>query len=199
MSKLFTVLACVLLGVAIIVTLGITMRMTRTASGIKVKGAVVVATTMPPTQPAPIPSVPDTAFPIIPADTTPSTTLAPRPRATTTTTIVEETPRDTTPDTSTSSSSTMVSLDDPDMAMWRHIALCEMPGPGGVPSEPWGAHWTFVASKFSGAFGIYNGTWRAAGGTKYGPTAGHATWQQQIEIARVIRDRWGYTAWGCGE
>jgi hypothetical protein len=194
MSKLFTVLACGLLGVAIIVTLAVTMRMTRSTSGIEVRGEVLIATTQPPTQPAPIPSVPDTAFPIIPADTTPSTTLVPRPRATTTTTmVVEETPKATTVIDST------VSLDDPDMPMWRHIALCEMPGPGGVPSEPWGAHWTFIAPKFSGAFGIYNGTWRAAGGSKYGPTAGHATWKQQIEIARVIRDRWGYTAWGCGQ
>lgn len=193
MSKLLTVLACGLLGVAIIVTVAVTMRMTRSTSGIKVRGEVLVATTQPPTQPAPIPSVPDTAFPIIPADTTPSTTLPRRVTTTTTTMVVEETPK-----TSVATDST-VSLDDPDMAMWKHIALCEMPGPGGVPSEPWGAHWTFIASKFSGAFGIYNGTWRAAGGGKYGPTAGHATWQQQIEIARVIRDRWGYTAWGCGE
>lgn len=93
---------------------------------------------------------------------------------------------------------TGVSLSDPDMDKWRQIARCEMPGPGGVPSEPWGVHWTFKANRFSGALGIANTSWLGAGGGKYGPTAGHATWQQQIEIARVIRDRYGYSAWGCG-
>jgi hypothetical protein len=88
-------------------------------------------------------------------------------------------------------------LDDPDMDEWRAIALCEMPGPGGVPSEPWGAHWGFKAT-WSGAFAVYNATWLGGGGGKYGPTAGHATWQQQIEIARNIRDQYGYRAWGCG-
>ena len=91
-----------------------------------------------------------------------------------------------------------VSLSDPDMDKWRQIARCEMPGPGGTPSEPWGVHWTFIGSRFSGSMGIANVTWRAFGGTEFGPTAGHATWQQQITVARRIRDRYGYSAWGCG-
>jgi hypothetical protein len=111
----------------------------------------------------------------------------------------------TTPTTTTTTVSEIVpevqgkteSVAGDDLAQWRAIALCEMPGPGGVPSEPWGAHWSFRGT-WSGAFGVYNQTWLGAGGGKYGPTAGHATPDQQIEIARKIRDRYGYGAWGCG-
>lgn len=148
--------------------------------------------TMPAPAPAPVGTPPDTAQPIVPL-TEPSTTLPTKPKPAPTTLPPEPEPPAQTPLPNTTSS---VSLDDPDMPTWRAIARCEMPGPGGVPSEPWGVHWSFKA-KFSGAFGVYNGTWLAADGGKYGPTAGHATWQQQIEIARNIRDRWGYRAWGC--
>lgn len=141
----------------------------------------------------PVPTtIPVTTTTIVASTTTslvPRTTSKP---TTTTTTVVVE-PDDTPVVTSE------VSLDDPDMDAWRAIALCEMPGPGGVPSEPWGAHWGFIGSRFSGAYGIANSTWRAFDGTEFGPTAGHATWQQQTIVARRIRDRHGYSAWGCGK
>lgn len=133
--------------------------------------------------------------------TTPTTTTIPEPTTTTVRPHPHMPPTSVEPEpvqaVEVPAGDGTVSLDDPDMPAWRAIALCEMPGPGGVPSEPWGAHWGFRAT-WSGAFGIYNQTWLGAGGGKYGPTAGHATWQQQIEIARVIRDRYGYRAWGCG-
>lgn len=135
------------------------------------------------------------------ADTTTTTTTVVPVPTTLPTTTTKAKPRPTTPPATESPApepqvqGTFIEGDDLDE--WRAIAMCEMPGPGGVPSEPWGAHWSFKAT-WSGAFGIYNPTWLGAGGGKYGPTAGHATWQQQIEIARVIRDRYGYRAWGCG-
>lgn len=143
------------------------------------------------------------------ATTVPSTTTAVLPVPTTlpvtTTTVVPTTAPPTAPEPEPPVENPMVgtivesvSLDDPDMDKWRQIALCEMPGPGGVPSEPWGAHWGFIGNRFSGAYGIANSTWRAFAGTEFGPTAGHATWQQQTIVARRIRDRHGYGAWGCG-
>lgn len=141
-----------------------------------------------------VPTTPDSTTLPIPT-TLPTTTWRPAPRTT-----PPPPPEDPPPaePVNTVADILAVSLDDPDMPTWRAIALCEMPGPGGVPSEPWGAHWGFIGSRFSGAYGIANSTWRAFGGTEFGPTAGHATWQQQTIVARRIRDRHGYRAWGCG-
>lgn len=153
----------------------------------------------------PVPTtLPVTTTTVVPAPEPPTVAPAPRLRPAPTTTVPEPEPS-AVPEPQVKgeiavADNSTVSLDDPDMATWRAIALCEMPGPGGVPSEPWGAHWTFIGSPngFSGAYGIANSTWRAFGGTDYGPTAGHATWQQQTIVARRIRDRYGYRAWGCG-
>lgn len=50
----------------------------------------------------------------------------------------------------------------------------------------------------SGLFQIAKGTWAGAGGTKYAPTAGQATPQQQAEIAAAIFKRDGGSPWGAG-
>jgi hypothetical protein len=194
MSNKTTIYLCITLVLAIgLLTFTVTMLPARTVRVSESGPIDVFAST---SAPAPIPSTPDTAAPTIPIEETTTTTL---PRRTPTTTEPPALPD--VQGESVARDATAVSLDDPDMARWRQIALCEMPGPGGIPSEPWGAHWTFVGSPngFSGAYGIANSTWRAFSGTEFGPTAGHATWQEQTIVARRIRDRYGYSAWGCGK
>ncbi|WP_270485659.1 transglycosylase family protein [Gordonia jacobaea] len=50
----------------------------------------------------------------------------------------------------------------------------------------------------SGLFQIAKGTWAANGGTKYAPTAGQATAEQQAEIAAAIFNKSGGSPWGSG-
>ena len=50
----------------------------------------------------------------------------------------------------------------------------------------------------SGLFQIAKGTWAANGGTKYAPTAGEATAEQQAEIAAAIFNKSGGSPWGSG-
>lgn len=51
----------------------------------------------------------------------------------------------------------------------------------------------------SGLFQIALGTWKANGGTKYAPTAGEATPEQQAEIAARIFNKSGGSPWGSGK
>lgn len=50
----------------------------------------------------------------------------------------------------------------------------------------------------SGLFQIAKSTWAANGGTKYAPTAGEATPEQQAEIAARIFNKSGGSPWGSG-
>ncbi|WP_331436291.1 transglycosylase family protein [Gordonia sp. w5E2] len=50
----------------------------------------------------------------------------------------------------------------------------------------------------SGLFQIAKGTWAGYGGTKYAPTAGQATAEQQAEIAAAIFNKSGGSPWGSG-
>lgn len=51
----------------------------------------------------------------------------------------------------------------------------------------------------SGLFQIAKGTWAGHGGTKYAPTAGQATPEQQAEIAAAIFNKSGGSPWGSGK
>lgn len=75
----------------------------------------------------------------------------------------------------------------PDWPEWRALGVCET-----------GLTWTWHQPSYGGAFGIYHGTWRSFGGSDYAPTAGEAPPFLQVIVARRIRDRYGYAAWGCG-
>jgi len=70
------------------------------------------------------------------------------------------------------------------MAKWNKVAWCESH-----------ANWTQVypgPQSFSGALGIKNYVWRANGGLQYGWTAGDATPEQQVLVARQIQRSAGY-------
>jgi len=65
-----------------------------------------------------------------------------------------------------------------DVYRWNKVAWCESH-----------ANWSQVrygSHSFSGALGIRNDVWIEYGGSKYGPTAGHATPIEQIRIAKRI-------------
>ena len=51
----------------------------------------------------------------------------------------------------------------------------------------------------SGLFQIAKSTWAGYGGTKYAPTAGQATAEQQAEIAAAIFNKEGGSPWGSGK
>lgn len=78
-----------------------------------------------------------------------------------------------------------VSSGVPNADHWNAIASCE------------GNDWGYVGQTFSGHLGIANSSWLEAGGGQYGPTAGHATPEQQMAVANVIYSRYGPNAWGC--
>ena len=70
------------------------------------------------------------------------------------------------------------------MVKWNKVAWCESHG-----------NWHQIhygSQAFSGALGIKNYVWAANGGLEYGPTAGHATPEQQVLVARHIQAQAGY-------
>lgn len=70
------------------------------------------------------------------------------------------------------------------MVKWNKVAWCESHG-----------NWHQIHTgpqAFSGALGIKNYVWQANGGLEYGPTAGHATPEQQVIIAQRIQAHAGY-------
>lgn len=71
-------------------------------------------------------------------------------------------------------------------AVWDRLAQCETAG-----------NWSMQGARYSGGLGFYNGTWNDFGGRQFAPNAGMATREQQIVVAERVRDRFGYTGWGC--
>jgi hypothetical protein len=70
------------------------------------------------------------------------------------------------------------------MAKWYKVAWCESH-----------ANWTqkhYGPQAFSGALGIKNYVWLANGGRQFGPTAGHASPEEQVLVARQIQRSAGY-------
>lgn len=143
----------------------------------------------------PIPSVPDTAAPIIttsPPDTTAPSTTKPRPRPTTTTEPERELATDPiespTPEADTNGD---------DIDIWLAMGRCEQPG-----NEWGGVRWSHPGPTYQGGLGFWHGTWdQYKRGTSAASidNAGQATPMQQIEVARKIRDKHGYRAWGCAK
>jgi hypothetical protein len=69
------------------------------------------------------------------------------------------------------------------MDQWQKVAWCESH-----------ANWTqkhYGPQAFSGALGIKNYVWLANGGRQYGPTAGHASPEEQVLVARQIQRNGG--------
>lgn len=138
------------------------------------------------------------------SSSTTTTTVVPTTVPTTTTTVVPTTtsrPRSTTTTTEPAPEpvvqGTAVQTDaGDDIETWLAIGRCEQPGNG------WGGvRWDHPGPRWGGGLGIYmenGGTWAAFGGREYAPTPGQATPMQQIQVARNVRARYGYGAWGCG-
>ncbi len=76
----------------------------------------------------------------------------------------------------------------------RQIAVCEMGGTG--KGEPWDVRWGVLYSKYSSAFGIWNGNFAytsQATGYRW-PTANKA---EEAFHALALAKRYGLSAWGC--
>jgi hypothetical protein len=79
-------------------------------------------------------------------------------------------------------------------ATLRRIAVCEMGGSG--RGEPWNVRWGVLYSKYSSAFGIWNGNFaytRAATGYRW-PTKNKA---EEAFHALALAKRYGFSAWAC--
>lgn len=74
----------------------------------------------------------------------------------------------------------------PNEDIWDRMAQCET-----------GGNWQHYGPTWSGGLGIYSGTWREAGGAEFASLPRDATREQQIIVAERIKDRHGWTAWGC--
>lgn len=79
---------------------------------------------------------------------------------------------------------------------WDHLIQRESGGKADIVQQ--GQDANSGGNEASGLFQIAKGTWGAYGGTKYAPTAGQATPDQQAEIATAIFDKEGGSPWGAG-
>jgi hypothetical protein len=152
-------------------------------TGIRSQRAPASSTTAPEERapaPLPIPSVPDTAAPVVPTEPTTTSTLAPRPRPTSTSTT--SAPR-------VQGASETISSDDAAInAQLYRIHECEQPGDAG---------WSHRGPTYQGGLGLYYRTWlgfRPAGAPD---NAGDASIEQQLAAGRAIVRRYGFSAWGC--
>ncbi|MFC3244317.1 transglycosylase family protein [Gordonia humi] len=79
---------------------------------------------------------------------------------------------------------------------WDHLIQRESGGKADIVQQVQDAN--SGGNEASGLFQIAKGTWDANGGTKYAPTAGQATPEQQAEIAAAIFNDQGGAPWGSG-
>lgn len=79
---------------------------------------------------------------------------------------------------------------------WDHLMQRESGGKADIVQQVQDAN--SGGNEASGLFQIAKGTWAANGGTKYAPTAGEATAEQQAEIAAAIFNKSGGSPWGAG-
>ncbi|NMO00834.1 hypothetical protein HH308_06355 [Gordonia sp. TBRC 11910] len=123
---------------------------------------------------------------VAPTTTTPGDTTTPATIAPTTTSDVDTIPLKQNPDGTWTST-------DPE---WAKLMKRES---GGKPDIVQGIQdANSGGNEASGLFQIAKGTWASHGGTKYAPTAGAATPQQQAEIAAKIFNQSGGSPWGSG-
>ena len=79
---------------------------------------------------------------------------------------------------------------------WDHLIQRESGGHAGIVQQIQDVN--SGGNEASGLFQIALGTWRGYGGTKYAPSAGEATAEQQAEIAAAIFAKEGGAPWGSG-
>ena len=70
-------------------------------------------------------------------------------------------------------------------ATWDKLAHCESTG-------NWDAD---TGNGFKGGLQFTPSTWKRFGGTEYAPTADQATREQQIEVAKEVKQEQGWKAW----
>lgn len=144
--------------------------------------------------------------PIAELDSPTTTTIAPTTTSSTTTTTTTVAPPTTTRPRPTTTTTTApepevqgeaVVADGDDVEAWLAIGRCEQPG-----NEWGGVRWSHPGPTYQGGLGFWYGTWDSfkAGTSAEGiDNAGDATPAQQMEVARNIRARYGYRAWGCAK
>lgn len=181
MSKRTTILICAGI-LATFVVVAIIGELTRPQTANTATRTTLVEATSPP--------LPSTTIPETTTTTTiPVATTTTRPRPTTTTIAPEPEPE------VQGEAITVESDGDNDIEIWLAMGRCEQPG-----NEWGGVRWSHPGPTYQGGLGFWYGTWDSfKQGTSAASidNAGDATPMQQIEVARKIRDRHGYRAWGC--
>ena len=78
-------------------------------------------------------------------------------------------------------------------AYWDSMSICET-----------GGNWAhYPGARWSGGLGLFTPEWLTITGGEFGPSAGHATREEQIHVANLWVDKYGGTyggglsGWGC--
>jgi hypothetical protein len=149
-----------------------------------------------PAAPAPIPTTPDTAAPII--STAPPSTTLPEPTTTRPPTTTTTEPEPVVEPEVEGRSVDIVSADASNAELNTiliQIAVCEQPDPTGT--QPYGVNWKHRGPTYQGGLGLWYGTWTSNRPAGAPDNAGDATIDQQLEAGRNIYSRYGWGAWGC--
>jgi hypothetical protein len=84
------------------------------------------------------------------------------------------------------------SLKPRNYSRWICIGRHEQPGPGHK-----GVWWSHSGPTYQGGLGIWYGNWAYYKPKGYPSNAGSATWRQQMHVANIIANKYGFSAWGA--
>lgn len=77
-----------------------------------------------------------------------------------------------------------VTIVEPASSVWDKIAACES-----------GGNWSSTVGRYDGGLQFHPSTWRAAGGTRYAPTADQASREEQIAVAESWLAKTSWAQW----
>lgn len=77
-----------------------------------------------------------------------------------------------------------VRIVEPQDSVWDRLAACES-----------GGNWASTRGRYDGGLQFHPSTWRAAGGTRYAPTADQASREEQIAVAESWLAKTSWAQW----
>lgn len=77
-----------------------------------------------------------------------------------------------------------VRIVEPQGSVWDRLAACES-----------GGNWASTRGRYDGGLQFHPSTWRAAGGTRYAPTADQASREEQIAVAESWLAKTSWAQW----
>lgn len=77
-----------------------------------------------------------------------------------------------------------VRIVEPRGSVWDRLSMCES-----------GGNWSSTVGRYDGGLQFHPSTWRAAGGTRYAPTADQASREEQIAVAESWLAKTSWAQW----